>query len=989
MKKRICSLLLVIALLLSVLPTAAAAEDYRLLYSKVAAGGGEMQIEITGYTGTLPEKLVIPEQIEGLPVRSISHLAFQNAPIREVVLPGSIEKLNTRAFAGNKTLEAVTFQEGTRVVSQAFANCSNLKSVTLPSTLRELGSETFCYTALENVQFPAGLKVIGEKCFQFSKLRSIVLPEGIERIEDCAFWGNKAQGRLIIPASVQYLGGSCFTDNSISDAVILSETVEIDGLPFGGRTVVYAHESVLESWIYAGLPDNHWISFEELPYDVLTQPVYTEGAIQYTTVDGQAYVISCNAAGDLTVPDTLGGCPVKALLPSAFFRASKLTHLVLPDSIEEIGKRCFYNCSMTLERLPRNLKKIGFAAFYTENEMTLLDGTFPEGITVLPKEAFHGMRMENIVLPAGLERLEENSLCGTWAKSITFLGGVKYVEGFALYGLNVKEIVFPEGLERLDGWALACADRLEKLTLPRTLQELGDNLFGYTPPKNLTVYGYSDTPALDYCLNAGIRFVDIETGETAAKIYETEVDGVKYRVNPTRKCASIIGCVPEKLDSLLVLPETVDGCSVTRIESWGLSGITCRGIVLPDTLTFIADLAITYANPNLPPLFLSMPDNEVYIYRGFYDANVSYFFLPEGFSLADECVKNATEILPSMCIGFEKHTAIVPQERLITIDTHVDSQHFLSPGGVFRLDGEELTAIYLVNIAELTDTFRMVSSVGGIPVTRIEATCTSYNSTTILGDYVRIVEDGAFADDGAAYINNLYLPPCIEYLPPNLLHRPEITTIYGTTGTYAEKYAKEHGCRFLDMQKTPFRDVPESAWYFPYVREVYWYHIMNGTGTNTFEPQATTTRAMVVQVLYNMSGGGEDGFKVFQDVNESDWFFDAVCWARIHGVCNGTSETTFSPNDPVTREQLAAFLYRYAKLCGLECKPTGDLSAYKDRNQISSYAYDAISWAVGAGIINGTSATTIEPQSYATRAEIATMICRLLDFAAQSDQTAE
>ena len=146
---------------------------------------------------------------------------------------------------------------------------------------------------------------------------------------------------------------------------------------------------------------------------------------------------------------------------------------------------------------------------------------------------------------------------------------------------------------------------------------------------------------------------------------------------------------------------------------------------------------------------------------------------------------------------------------------------------------------------------------------------------------------------------------------------------------------------------------------------------------------------MVVQVLYNMSGGGEHGFKVFQDVNESDWFFDAVCWARIHGVCNGTSETTFSPNDPVTREQLAAFLYRYAKLCGLECKPTGDLSAYKDRNQISSYAYDAISWAVGVGIINGTSATTIEPQSYATRAEIATMICRLLDFAAQSDQTAE
>lgn len=982
MKKRICSLLLALAVLLSVLPMAAAA-DYRLLYSRVAVSGGEVQIEITGYTGTLPERLVIPEQIEGLPVRSVAHYAFRDAAVREVVFPGTIVELNTQTFAGNNTLEAVTIGEGTQTVSSAFKNCGNLKSVTLPSTLRELGPETFSYTALESVQLPAGLKVIGEKCFQFSKLRSIVLPEGLERIESCAFWGNEAQGRLIIPASVQYLGNISFSDNAFSDAVILPETVEIDGLPFGGHTVVYAHESVLESSVYAGFPGNHWISFEELPYDVLTQPVYTEGAIQYTTVDGQAYVISCNASGDLTVPDTLGGCPVKALLPSAFFRASKLTHLVLPDSIEEIGKRCFYNCSVTLERLPRNLKKIGFAAFYTENEMTLLDGTFPEGITELPKEAFHGTRMENIVLPAGLERLEENALSGTCAQSITFLGGVKYVEGFALYGLNAKEIVFPEGLEKLGGWALANAGRLEKLTLPRTLKELGDYVFGYTPPKNLTVYGYSDTPALDYCLNEGIRFVDIETGETAAKIYETEVDGVKYRVNPTKKCASIIGCVPEKLDSVLVLPDTVDGCSVTRIESWGLSRVTCRGIVLPDTLTFIADLAITSADQDLP-LFLSMPDNEVYIFRGFYDANVSYCYLPEGFSLTDDCVKNAPELLPTMCIGFEKHTAIVPNNRLITIDAHADSRHFLSPGGVFRLDGEELTAIYLVNISELTNTFQMVSSVGGFPVTRIEATCTSYNSTVILGDFVRIVDDGAFAENDAAYINNLYLPPCIEYLPPDLLPCPGITTIYGTTGTYAEKYAKEHGCRFLDMQKTPFRDVPESAWYFPYVREVYWYHIMNGTGTDTFEPEATTTRAMVVQVLYNMSGGGERGNKVFRDVNEGDWYFNAVGWAWLHGVCNGTSETTFSPNDPVTREQLAAFLYRYAGLCGFECKPDGDLSAYKDKNQISSYAYDAISWAVGAGIINGTSATTIEPRSCATRAEIATMICRLLDYAAQS-----
>lgn len=985
MKKRICSLLLAIAILLPILPTVGAEDSYRFLYSKQSNDLQVVQIEITGYEGTLPETLVIPEQIEGIPVRSISNRAFKNAPIKEVILPGTIETLNTTAFAENETLEAVTVGEGTKVISRAFSNCINLKSVTLPSTIQELGYEAFCCTALENVQFPKGLKTIGKSCFEFCMLKSIDLPEGIERIEDCAFWGNEAQGRLMIPASVKSLGSICFSDNCFSDVVILSEDVKISGFPFDWGTVVYAHESVWESSDYAGFPHHQTVSFEELPYDVLTQPVYTEGAIQYTTVDGQAYVISCYASGELTLPDTLGGCPVKALQPSAFVNAYGLTHLVLPDSIEEIGKRCFFGCSATIEKLPKNLKKIGFAAFYSEGEnaMTLLDGTIPEGVTVLLADTFHGTKMDEIVLPAGLEKIGGSAFAGTDAQSVTFLGGVKYVGSHAFYGIKAKKIVFPEGLEYLGSWAFGRADQLESITFPSTLREMENYLFGYDAPENLTVYGYTDTPILDYCLNAGIQFVDVQTGEPVAKIYETELDGVRYRVNPAKKYASIVGCVPEKLDSILVLPETVDGCPVTAIECWGLDRISCKGIILPDTITFIDDLAITSADPNFLPVFISMPDNEVYIDKNFINGNPSYFYLPENFSLAEGCRANASQILKARCIGFEKHKEFLDEGRLITIDDHADSRHVLTTGGVFRVDGEELTAILLTSV------YPMVSSVSGMPVTRIAESCRICSTRIILGDYVRVVEDGAIIEEGpyeSIYINDLYLPPCIEYLPPDMVHCPDITTIYGTTGTYAETYAKEHGCKFLDMEKTPFRDVSESAWYFPYVHEVFWYHLMNGTGETTFEPEATTTRAMVVQVLFNLSGRESYGERmVFTDVGYDDWFFDAVYWAQLCGVCNGTSKTTFSPNDPVTREQLAAFLYRYAKLCGYDCQPDGNLSAYKDRNQISSYARDAISWAVGAGIINGTSATTIEPQSNATRAEIAAMLCRLLDFVEQSE----
>ena len=102
---------------------------------------------------------------------------------------------------------------------------------------------------------------------------------------------------------------------------------------------------------------------------------------------------------------------------------------------------------------------------------------------------------------------------------------------------------------------------------------------------------------------------------------------------------------------------------------------------------------------------------------------------------------------------------------------------------------------------------------------------------------------------------------------------------------------------------------------------------MNGTSETTFEPLATTSRAMVVQVLYNMSDRPRVyAQKAFDDVVEGQWYYDAVNWAKAVGVCNGTSETEFSPNDPVTREQLAAFLYRYAVLCGYTCIASGDLS---------------------------------------------------------------
>jgi len=977
MKKRVLPLLLALVLLLSVVPSVSAEESFQLTYEQWG-DTGEVTIHITGYIGTPPETLVIPDKINGYPVRYIGNNAFSDAPIKEVILPGTLLDLNTTAFKDNETLQSVTFGEGAKSVSRAFEYCINLKNVVLPSTMEKIGYCAFAQTAIESVDLPAGLKVIGERAFDCAKLKTITLPDGLKRIEGSAFWCNRAEGCLTIPASVTYLGGGCFYGNNFTSVLILPEKMEMEGFPFDGGCPVYAHRSVLEGNLYLIASHNIGIAFEDLPYDPVTTPVATEGSIQYVAVDGKAYLVSCDASGELTVPDTLGGCPVVALLPAAFVKAGGLTKLALPDSIEEIGEKCFVLCAAALERLPKNLKTLGYASFQQSGDkgMQILDGTIPDGVKEIPPDCFPGAKIASLILPAGLEVIGDHAFSGSGLKEVTFLGGVKTVGDGALSCNEFTEITIPEGLERLGDRVFDMCGSLEKLVLPHSLKEIGEFLFGYEPPKNLTVYGYTDTPILDYCMNAKIPFVDRITGEPVALPYEKEVDGVTYRISPARKTATIIGCNPDEIGSILVVPEMVDGCSVTRIDNWGLDRLPCVGLILPDTVTYIDDLAITAKDYN-KAMFIRMPDNEVFIDKDFKNCTVCYFFLPEHFSLKEECRENADRIFDAKCIGYEAHKSFINEDQLITVDGTPDDRLMLTNGGVFRLDGKEYTAIYLTTVNP------MPSAIGGVPITRVAASCALTSSTIILGNFVRVVEDGAFVSSneyGEVYFNSIYVPGCIEYLPADFYPASGDCTIYGTGGGYAEKYAKEHGLQFAALDNTPFTDVQEDAWYFPYVHDAYWAGLMNGTSKTTFEPNGTTTRAMVVQVLFNLAGQEVGYYEIFKDVTYEDWFYHAVTWAYAAGVCNGTSATTFSPNDPVTREQLAAFLYRFTTLCGVECKADGDLSKFADQNQISGYAKDAISWAVGAGIINGKSPTTVAPRAYATRAEIAAMLCRLLDY---------
>lgn len=143
-------------------------------------------------------------------------------------------------------------------------------------------------------------------------------------------------------------------------------------------------------------------------------------------------------------------------------------------------------------------------------------------------------------------------------------------------------------------------------------------------------------------------------------------------------------------------------------------------------------------------------------------------------------------------------------------------------------------------------------------------------------------------------------------------------------------------------------------------------------------PDLATTRGMVASVLYRLEGGPEAEDAGFSDISADAWYADAVNWAASVGVVNGYEDDTFRPNAPITREQMAAILYNYADYKGYDVSARADLSDYADAASISSWAEDVLAWANAEGLINGMTATTIDPQGATTRAQTAAMFERFL-----------
>lgn len=201
----------------------------------------------------------------------------------------------------------------------------------------------------------------------------------------------------------------------------------------------------------------------------------------------------------------------------------------------------------------------------------------------------------------------------------------------------------------------------------------------------------------------------------------------------------------------------------------------------------------------------------------------------------------------------------------------------------------------------------------------------------------------------------------------------------GSAATVKVTYEKASADQ-TQTSSLPFKDVKADRWSYAAVKYAYEKKLFSGTSADQFTPEGEMTRGMLVTVLYRMEGepavSSDAGFT---DVKSGDWFAKAVAWAKANNIVSGVSAAEFAPNQKVTREQMAAILYRYAAYKSYSTSARGDISGFNDGADVSAYAKDAISWAVGEKLISGTGRSTLAPKGDATREQVAAILQRFAE----------
>ena len=775
-----------------------------------------------------------------------------------------------------------------------------------------------------------GVTSIGSYAFDDCKsLTSVTIPDSVTSIGDSAFCNCKSLTSVTIPDSVTLIdNGAFFGCTSLTSVTIPDSVTSIDQYAF------YKCESLTSVTIPGSVTS---IGVGAFAYCKSLTSVTIPNSV--TSINYEAFR-SCESLTSVTIPDS-----VTSIDMSAFWGCSSLTSVTIPDSVTSIGKQAFLDCtSLTSVTIPDSVTSIGDSAFCNCKSLTSV--TIPGSVTRIGEYAFSKCEsLTSVTIPNSVTSIGWGAFSNCAA-----LTGIRVAEGNSHYSSDASGVLFskdkttlvqcpgafsgsyaiPNSVTSIGDYAFSGCSSLTSVTIPDSVTSIGKwafseckSLTSVTIPGSVTSIGVG---AFASCTSlTGIWVAE------GSSYYASDASGVLFNKDMTTlvQCPGAFAAytIPDSVTRIgerafyycTSLTSVTIPNSVRSIGKWAFSHCTSlTSVTIPNSVTSIGDGAFASCTSLTS---VTIPNS------------VTYF----GEWAFDDC----TSLTDVYYAGSEAQWKAL---------------------GISHSGNDDLlTANIHYNYVSHTHSYKDVVTA---------PTCTEKGYTThtcACGDsYVDTYVDAL----GHAWDNGK-----VTKEPTETETGVKTFTCTRCGETKTETIPATGSVDVTEM----FTDVSHS-WADDGIRYCVTHQLMSGIGNNLFGPKLTTTRAQIVQILYNLEGEPEvSGTTPFTDLTQ-DWYQDAILWAYQTGVVAGTGDgTTFESDRPVTREQIAVILMEYVtRVLKLERTWTpADLSAFPDADSVSDWAKDAMADAVALGLISGASnggQTYLEPQGSATREQVATIL---------------
>ncbi len=1011
MKKRLLSAILSFCMLLTMAPTVAfaAGDDESIVPATSGTCGAEdSESSVTWkltqnnegnenptYTLTISGNGAMADYAVG---KAPWHVALSEAAnrkqINQIELSSGLTHIGDNAFLQASVTDVKIPDTVISIGTNAFWNCNTIQT-TIPASVQELGATAFYGTFVVNVDANSPYfcseedgKILYNKdkttLYQVSQdcTGNFTIPSTVTTINDFAMNGcAKVTGELVIPDSVQTIGVSAFESSGFTSLTLGNSVKEI------GRSAFYKCAAMTGNLV--------------IPASVTT---IGENAFASTGFNGkldfQAQIEEFPAAifKELNFTSVSFSNSVKTIGDRAFENCKQLATVTFGQGLETIGRFAFDGAGISGKlTFPDSLKRIKDYAFSNCLGITEID--FPEGNATIEYGAFTGdTGVQKIKIPLSEIQFDKLTNEGYWIftqytenKLETIVVGTapneKSMSLFANSLAGLKTIVIGTGVSEINNYAFKNSTSLESALYPSDLvidneaksnQKLIDVGTKYTVAANGSMGQNTEQAMLTF---------ETPEGKTCPAVTYLSTNESAVTVDENGKIKAV-GSVGQKA----TIKAQYDGTTFAKVD---VTIGTSAGKDFYSIDPVIADQ--TYTGTELKPAVKVTKNGEV-IETGYsveYSANTNVGTATATVKVGDTVIGTATfnivKATPSISISATPSTLTgggsveltvsdVPTEGQLAVTCDNDIK-VTEKDGKYTAQLPNATKDYTFT-AKYTgmDNYNDVEKTCVVKVTRKSSHSSSSGSSTTPTNTVsastasngKVSLDKSTAKKGDTV--TVTVTPDAGYQ----LDKLTVTDVKGKTVDVTKKSDGKYTFTMPDSKvtitptfskiedtkpsKNVFDDVASSAWYADAVQYVTDKGLMNGTDDNQFSPNASTTRGMLMTVLARYAGEDTTG--------GATWYEKGMNWAKAKGVSDGTN-----PNADITREQLVTMLYRYAG----SPATNGSLDNFSDASTVSSYAVNAMQWAVANGIVNGSNGK-LNPQNNATRAQVAAILMRFCEM---------